>query len=93
VLYGVRTRADLGLVDELRDIVDAHGDAALVPVVESGEPGGDMQVGLVTDLIEGLDCASSDVYLAGPPAMVDAVDLVLLQHGMPRDHLYVDRFG
>ena len=93
VLYGARTRADLGLLDELRDLVDAHGDATLLPVVESGDPGDDVQVGLVTDLIEDLDCASSDVYLAGPPAMVDAVDLVLLQHGMPRDHLYVDRFG
>ena len=93
VLYGARTRADLGLLDELRDLVDAHGDARLLPVVESGDPGDDVQVGLVTDLIEDLDCASSDVYLAGPPAMVDAVDLVLLQHGMPRDHLYVDRFG
>ena len=93
VVYGARTRVDLALLDELRELVAAHGDATLVPVVESGDPGDDARLGLVTDLIEDLDCASSDVYLAGPPAMVDAVDLVLLQHGMPRDHLYVDRFG
>jgi toluene monooxygenase electron transfer component len=93
VLYGARTRADLALLDELHGLVAAHGDASLVAVVDSGDPGNDARLGLVTDLIDGLDCAASDVYLAGPPAMVDAVDLVLLARGMPRDHLYVDRFG
>ena len=92
VVYGARTRAELALLEELNGLVAEHGDAELVPVVEGGDPV-DARLGLVTDLLEGIDCAGRDVYLAGPPAMVDAVDLVLIQRGMPRDRLFVDRFG
>lgn len=93
VLYGARTAADLALLDELGDLVTAHGRGRLVAVVESGPaPHGGIE-GRVTDPLATLDCAGSDVYLAGPPAMVDAVDLVLLERGAARDQLFVDRFG
>lgn len=93
VVYGARTTADLALVDELDSLVLAHGRARLIAVVENGpaRPGG--SVGWVTDALPDLDIAASDVYLAGPPAMVDAVDLVLVENGAGRDRLFVDRFG
>jgi toluene monooxygenase electron transfer component len=93
VLYGARTMADLALLGELTDLVSAHGRGRLIPVVESGPGAVGALEGRVTDPLEELDCAGSDVYLAGPPAMVDAVDRVLLEHGASRDRLHVDRFG
>jgi toluene monooxygenase electron transfer component len=93
VLYGARTAADLALLDELRDIVGAHGRGVLIPVVESGGPAPGEIVGRVTDALDSIDCAAHDVYLAGPPAMVDASDLVVTEAGVPRDRLFVDRFG
>ena len=93
VVYGARSAADLALVDELDALVRSHGQGRLVTVVESGpaRPGG--RSGKVTDPLPEMDVAASDVYLAGPPAMVDAVDLVLLENGAGRDRLFVDRFG
>jgi toluene monooxygenase electron transfer component len=93
VVYGARTSADLALLDELSEVVTSHGSGRLLPVVESGPVVGDGVLGRVTDTLAAVDCAGSDVYLAGPPAMVDAVELVLLERGVSRDRLYVDRFG
>ena len=93
VLYGARTAADLALVHELEGLVAAHGRGRLLAVVETGPPPRGGLEGRVTDPLAVIDCAGSDVYLAGPPAMVDAVDLVLLERGVGRDRLHVDRFG
>lgn len=93
VVYGARTAADLALADELESLVAMHGQAQLLTVVESGDARAGGATGRVTDPLPGLDVAASDVYLAGPPAMVDAVDLVLLEQGAGRDRLFVDRFG
>ena len=93
VVYGARTAADLALVDELDSLVAAHGRARLIAVVESGPGRAGGSVGRVTDPLADLDVAACDVYLAGPPAMVDAVDLVLIENGAGRDRLHVDRFG
>jgi toluene monooxygenase electron transfer component len=93
VVYGARTSADLALLDELRSLVSAHGDGRVRPVVESGALVEGAVAGRVTDCLTDLDCADSDVYLAGPPAMVDAAELVLIEQGVGRDRLFVDRFG
>lgn len=93
VVYGARAQADLAVLDELAALVSAHGGARLLPVVESGTPPDGGLQGRVTDVLPELDVPAYDVYLAGPPAMVDAVDLVLIERGASRDRLFVDRFG
>lgn len=93
VVYGARTVADLALVDEVAALVHEHGRARLVTVVETGPAAAGGAEGRVTDVLADLDCTQSDVYLAGPPAMVDAIELVLGETGVSRDRLFVDRFG
>jgi len=91
VVYGARTPADLALLDEARALADRHGAARVIPVVEEGAA--DMRLGRVTDVLDELGVPEHDVYLAGPPAMVDAVEAAVVSLGVQRDRLFVDRFG
>jgi len=93
VLYGARSAAELALLTELRGLVDAHGSARLVAMAEEGPTEAPVESGRVTDVLAQLTVNDHDVYLAGPPAMVDAVDILLEERGVQRDRLFVDRFG
>lgn len=93
VLYGARTPSDLALADEVQAAVEAHGDGQLIRFAESGADGDVIRAGRVTDALGQFVVGHEDVFVAGPPAMVDAVDVVLSQLGVQRDRVFVDRFG
>jgi toluene monooxygenase electron transfer component len=94
VLYGARTPDDLVLLEELRELVAGHGHGQVLAYAESGaESLEGLFEGRVTQALGNCECSQSDVYLAGPPAMVDAADEALADLGVQRDRLFVDRFG
>lgn len=94
--YGVRSTNDLICSVEIATIAATLPGFRYVPVVaqtdESGSWGG--EVGLVTDAIERLsgDLRSSDAYLCGPPAMIDAAIEVLKRKGMFAARIRFDKF-
>ena len=48
--------------------------------------------GLVTHQIPALSEPGSHAYLCGPPAMVDSAVQLLIQQGVTKEHIFVDRF-
>jgi toluene monooxygenase electron transfer component len=100
VLYGAASEADLVCWAELVALVarlphaTLHG-ALVAPVTQWAGTHG-----FVTHALEELaesgehhDLADSDVYLAGPPVMVNSVKESLASLGIQLDRLYVDSFG
>jgi len=96
LFWGVRSPADL-YMDELpaswaRDHEHIHYRRAL------SEGGGDRNPehfnGLVHDavLFKHPDLSGFDVYMSGPPAMIDAAKSGFLKHGLPPERMYYDSF-
>jgi NAD(P)H-flavin reductase len=102
VVYGAATREELVCWEELEALTEAahraHLHGALVHVADDWTGG----QGLVTTTLSALLTAElaaehellrADVYLAGPPAMVKAVQETLGEHGIQLDRMHVDSFG
>lgn len=95
VYYGAGSPAELVAWDELRELTAALPDAVLTGAVVEADGDWDGSTGFVTEALA--HCrelqADADVYLAGPPPMVDAVLGVLKEYGVPMNRIAYDRFG
>ncbi len=102
VLYGAATRSELVCWEELEAITEAahrqylHG--ALVQADESWAGGEGLVTHTLTALLSSAlsadhDLLGAEVYLAGPPPMVRAVQEVLNENGIQLDRIHVDSFG
>lgn len=97
--YGARTTADLFYLDEIAEVGVGLADFAFVACLSESmadAPGGTVTVeqGNVTDVVSRLedDIAKTEVYLCGPPPMVDAALDLLATHAVPRDQIFYDKF-
>jgi NAD(P)H-flavin reductase/ferredoxin len=97
--YGARTSRDLYAQAEVARIAASWtGSFTYVPVLsepEREEWGGER--GLVTeilerDLIRCVDPSQAELYMCGPPGMIDAAIEVAAAHGIARTSMYFDRF-
>ncbi len=95
VAYGATRLDDLVRRDQLAELVSGLPDAELVTTLLQPPADWDGVAGLVTDALGGraADLLEADVYLAGPPPMVDAVTGLLRTIGTRLDRLHYDRFG
>lgn len=95
VVYGAAHPGDLVCWDELDRLVEGLPGAELVGTLLHPPPGWSGLEGVVTDALTPRlpDVASSEVYLAGPPRMVDAVTELVKASGLGLDRLHYDRFG
>jgi CDP-4-dehydro-6-deoxyglucose reductase len=91
--WGVRHRADLYLPDLPRRWAARHPAFAFVPVYSEtpppGERGGLVHDAVLTDLP---DLSAHDVYMSGPPALIEAGRRRFAAAGLPEDRLYYDSF-
>lgn len=94
LFFGARTEADLYLVEEIREIGFGLADFEFVPVLsQSWDANWTGEIGLVTDAIgRWRTNLAHDVYLCGPPPMIDAAIELLHQAGVKPRHVYFDRF-
>ncbi|MBD3619472.1 MAG: CDP-6-deoxy-delta-3,4-glucoseen reductase [Chromatiales bacterium] len=97
ILYwGARAREDLYLNDLAQDWADAHANISYVPVLS--EPGADDawegRSGFVHEAVvaDHPDLAGFDVYMAGPPPMIQAARAAFGERGLPDEQLYYDSF-
>jgi propane monooxygenase reductase subunit len=97
--YGARTPADLFYLDEIRALGERLGDFEFVVALsESADGGGALGVrveqGMVTDVVEAgePELHRSEVYLCGPPPMVDAALALAARQGVPDDQVFYDKF-
>ena len=95
VFYGATRLEDLVRRGELEAALGGLPAAELVTTLLEPPPGWSGTAGLVTDALSGrvAELLEADVYLAGPPPMVDAVTGLLRTIGAQRDRLHHDRFG
>lgn len=94
LFFGARTEADLYLVDEIREIGSGLADFEFVPVLSQSWtqdwPG---ETGMVTDAIgRWRHELAHDVYLCGPPPMIDAAVPLLKAAGVRPRNIYFDAF-
>jgi toluene monooxygenase electron transfer component len=92
--YGGRREHDLCAREFVDEVAPNLKDAVLVEAVseESGTVSRRFVHELVADT-EVADLAERQIYVAGPPAMTDAVvRLLVLDRRIPADHIHFDRF-
>lgn len=100
VVYGATTPAELVCWDEIVALVASLPRATLHGALVAPEPEWEGHTGFVTHALADLagsaeheDLSTSDAYLAGPPAMVDAVKVAFAELGITLDRTFVDSFG
>ncbi len=96
LLYANRTWDDATYRDELEEL-ERHLDLEVVHVVEDPPEDWEGESGMIDEAIlerhlprEGRDRIRT--FVCGPPPMMDAVEELLIRHGVPADHLELERF-
>lgn len=94
VFLGVRTEPDLYGVDELRSQAIQHPDFHITPVLSQPETITGYVTGLVHEAVAQAfaSLAGCDVYVAGPPPMVEAARATALALGVERQAIFADAF-
>ncbi len=96
--YGARTERDLFHLEEMAGISEQLPKFQFVPCLSESSPegweDGDGETGLVTAVLERreADLEDCDVYLCGPPPMIDAALPLLDSIGVPSDQVFYDKF-
>lgn len=99
--YGARAAADLFYLHEIKELGNQLVDFTFVPVLseETAADWGSIGVadgdfGFVTDAVDRResDLSEAEVYVCGPPPMVDAAMAMLEGKTVAREHIYFDKF-
>jgi NAD(P)H-flavin reductase/ferredoxin len=94
-LFGARTQQDLYCLDQIKHLQSQWaGDFTFVPVLSEEPLSSDWPGarGLVTHYLEQYTTPASQVYMCGPPPMLDAAEQVLLQQGIAAEQIFSDKF-
>lgn len=94
LLYGVTDRQDLCKLDELRALEERLPILKVSTIVSRPDPQWPGAVGLITDLLQPqmLNGGDVDIYLCGPPAMVEATRKWLSASGVHGAGLFYEKF-
>lgn len=97
--YGARTAADLFYVNEILELGEKLTDFEFIPCLsesmdEAPDPRISLEEGNVTDVVSRREQSlnKTEVYLCGPPPMVDAALELLNRHSVPLDQIFYDKF-
>ncbi|AUZ62262.1 Ferredoxin reductase (plasmid) [Pseudomonas sp. XWY-1] len=92
--FGVRSMQDLYDTERLESLAAEHPNLKLNFVVATGDVPQGLRRGLVTDAIESdiPDLAGWRAYLCGAPAMVEALNMLVVRRGMEQGHVHADAF-
>ncbi len=91
LLYGANTPDELFALDNLASVdLSLETEFAVV----AGTPGWDGHVGHVTELLgpEHVAGGDVDVYLCGPPPMIEAAETWLLSNGVEAGRIHAEKF-
>ncbi|QIM47924.1 MULTISPECIES: 2Fe-2S iron-sulfur cluster-binding protein [Alcaligenaceae] len=96
LFFGARASCELYWLDRLQQWAQKHPQFQYFPVIADPDSSPDWQgeLGLVTDLMQRklTDAMGYEAYLCGPPAMIDAVEDLLICKGIDESDLHADRF-
>ncbi|ACK50236.1 oxidoreductase FAD/NAD(P)-binding domain protein [Methylocella silvestris BL2] len=95
LFFGVTHQHELFYLEELKKLEESMPNfSAHVAVMQ---PDGNWQGSrgtVVDDLLKHLEGtkAAPDIYMCGPPGMIDATFAAAANYGVPKDHVYVEKF-
>ena len=96
VYWGARNAADLYLRELAEGWVRTAHDLSFAAVISDPEQAaaGGLRMGLVHEAVldDQPDLSGYDVYMSGPPAMIDAGRKLFVDAGLPEGRLYYDSF-
>jgi len=94
LFWGARTAAELYLESLAREWEQRHGHITYTRALSEERGAPDAFSGLVHEavLASHPDLSGFDVYMGGPPAMIDAARPAFLGAGLPEERLYYDSF-
>jgi CDP-4-dehydro-6-deoxyglucose reductase len=94
LFWGARTTADLYEDAWLRELGGRHANFRYVSVLSNQPAMGPHESGLVHEAVvrHATGLGESDIYAAGPPAMIDAVRAALPAQGADPERIYIDSF-
>jgi CDP-4-dehydro-6-deoxyglucose reductase len=96
LFWGVRAKRDLYLGDLPREWEKRYPNFSYTPVLSEPAPEDAWQgsSGQVTEAVmeQYPDLAPFDIYMSGPPAMIEAATPAFVAHGAVPDHMYSDAF-
>jgi CDP-4-dehydro-6-deoxyglucose reductase len=92
--WGVRSRRDLYLPDLPEEWMAQHDNFRFVPVLSEPDADWKGRTGFVHDaVLQDIDnIPEYDVYMAGPPVMVNSAREAFEGKGLSRDYMYSDAF-
>lgn len=92
--YAVTRAADLVELDRVQKLADKIGDVTVITILAAAEDE-HARKGFVTDHVtaEDLNDGDCDVYLCGPPPMVDAVRAHFAKLGQEPANFYFEKFN
>jgi propane monooxygenase reductase component len=94
--YGARTEPDLISLEELAGLQEALPQLTFVPCLSESWPDGwnEATTGYVHDVVDRHEdaLASCDIYLCGPPPMIDAALGLLGAQNVPQEQIHFDKF-
>jgi CDP-4-dehydro-6-deoxyglucose reductase len=92
--WGVRTRTDLYLPDLPEQWASRHPNFSYTPVLSEPDPAWQGETGWVHEAVISSypDLTAHEVYMSGPPPMIQAGKEAFLTHGLSDEKLYSDSF-
>jgi propane monooxygenase reductase subunit len=94
LFFGARTPADLYALNEIQELGERIEDFTFVPVLSESWPAEwSGETGLVTDAVAARHGRlAHDVYLCGPPLMIEAATELAIARGARPRNIYFDAF-
>ena len=96
LFWGVRAKRDLYLDDLPQQFAREHSNFSYTPVLSDPLPDDDWdgETGFVSDAVVQClpDLSGHDVYMSGPPVMVEAGHALFMQHGLDETRFFSDAF-
>lgn len=96
LFWGVRAKRDLYLHELALGWAERHPDFRYTPVLSDPQPEDRWQgeTGFVHEAVVRAyrDLSGHQVYMSGPPAMINAARKAFLEHGLSEEHLFYDSF-
>jgi methane monooxygenase component C len=95
LFFGVTRRDELFYLDELKSLQSEMPSLDVRVAVMEGGDGNGVSKGTVIDLLRSElngDAAQPDIYLCGPPGMIDAAFAAAAAAGVPKERVYLERF-
>jgi len=92
--WGVRSRRDLYLPDLPVQWAREHRNLTFTPVLSEPDADWEGRTGFVHEVVvaDHPDMSGFDVYMSGPPVMVDAGRAAFEARGLTMDHMFSDAF-